>query len=184
MIPHYNCCSFHSTLITARTCGQIMISREPSSRFPPQWNLIFWYTCNCTSVFHIWVTLDIRFCDVTLKPVEKKMWLANHFILITFYHPPNKLRECNVFSRFCLFTRMGVPMWPLPMIHWTSLYRPAPCPLDIRHGTPRPHYPPNPLNIRHGTLLTPSPKASDIWWPLKNVRLARGRYVSYWNVFL
>ena len=38
--------------------------------------------------------------------------------------------------------RGGVPMLPLPIMHWNSLYIPPP--LDIRHGTP---------------------PASDIWWP-------------------
>ena len=46
-----------------------------------------------------------------------------------YYRPPTKLRKGNVFSRvclaFCLSTGRGVTMWPLPlpMMHWTSLYR-------------------------------------------------------------
>ena len=35
------------------------------------------------------------------------------------YRLPIKLREGNVFSRFCLSIQGSV--WPLPMIHWTSL---------------------------------------------------------------
>ena len=31
--------------------------------------------------------------------------------------------ESNVFSRVCLST--GVPIWPLPMMHWTLLYSPS-----------------------------------------------------------
>ena len=41
----------------------------------------------------------------------------------TFYRPPTKLWESNVFSSVCLSTR-GLSMWPLPMMYWTSLYRP------------------------------------------------------------
>ena len=41
---------------------------------------------------------------------------------------PTKLREGNVFSRICVSMGWEVPMRPLPMMHWTSLYRD---PLDI-----------------------------------------------------
>ena len=47
-----------------------------------------------------------------------------------FYRPPTKLPESNVFTRVCLSVHGGGgPMWPLPMMHWSSLYRPPlPCP--------------------------------------------------------
>ena len=46
-------------------------------------------------------------------------------------------------------------MWPLPMMHWTSLYR-TPNPLQTWDmGTP---------SLPHGDPLSQSP-ASDIWWP-------------------
>ena len=57
------------------------------------------------------------------------------------YH---RLSEGYVFSNVCSQGRRG-PMWPLPMIDWTSLYS---------------------ASSRHGTSLyrdTPPP-ASDIWW--------------------
>ena len=67
------------------------------------------------------------------------------------YHPPTELWEGNVFSCMCLSSglspRANVPMWPLPMMPWTSLYRASSsqtsdlgptCPqfLDIRPGNP------------------------------------------------
>ena len=43
-----------------------------------------------------------------------------------FYRPPKEMGKGNAFSHVrlsvCLST--GSPMWPLPMMHWTSLYRP------------------------------------------------------------
>ena len=52
----------------------------------------------------------------------------------------------------CHFVHRGrAKMWPLPMMHWTSLYSP----IDIRHGASSPG--PGPLDIRHGTLLSPGP---------------------------
>ena len=42
--------------------------------------------------------------------------------MLSCYCPPMKLREGNVFS--CLSTNRGRPVWPLPRMHWTSLYRP------------------------------------------------------------
>ena len=70
----------------------------------------------------------------------------------------------SVYSQGCV-----VPMWPLPMMHWTLLYR---CPWTSDMGTPLPP------NIRHTTTNT------DIWLPLTPIWLASGWYASYWNVFL
>ena len=38
-----------------------------------------------------------------------------------------KFREGNVFSHrsICLSVHRNGPMWPLPMVHWTSLYNPS-----------------------------------------------------------
>ena len=51
-------------------------------------------------------------------------------LFIDFYRPPTKLREGNVFSRVCLSVILsrgwGAPIWPLPMMHWTSLCRVSP----------------------------------------------------------
>ena len=78
---------------------------------------------------------------MVLADVQSK----NHHL----YRTPMKLRIGNVFTRVCpwvsLFVHRWVPIWPLPMINWTKLYRA----LDIR---PRTH-------------PKPSPPASDIWWP-------------------
>ena len=51
------------------------------------------------------------------------------------YYSSMKLQTGNTFSHVCLSVshpvhREGVPMWSLPMIHWTSLCR-TPC----KHGT-------------------------------------------------
>ena len=54
---------------------------------------------------------------------------------ICSYHPPTKLWEGNVYTGVCQsFCSAGIPMWPLFMMHWTSLYRPPSLTLtpDIR----------------------------------------------------
>ena len=62
---------------------------------------------------------------------------------IYFYRPPPKLRECNAFSRVCLSVILstGGPMWPSPLMHWSS-----------------------PYSDHMGPHCTRTP-ASDIWWP-------------------
>ena len=40
---------------------------------------------------------------------------------LSYYRPPAELREGKLYSRVCLSTG-GVTMFPLPMMHWTSLY--------------------------------------------------------------
>ena len=121
-----------------------------------------------------------------------KMWKKDDYC----YRPPTKLRKGNVFSCVCLFVHGGgVPMWPLPMMHWNSLYRDIPQPHPSRpwvwdltvQGHPT-------RNIRWptletcSTLLTWGPHAlvltSDIWWLLKHVRLASGQQVSSFEYFL
>ena len=72
------------------------------------------------------------------------------------------MNSLNANTRVCLSvcSQGWVPISPLPMMHWTSLYRP-PSPsllLDIRHGSPLVLSPPD---IRPSD---PTP-ASDIWWP-------------------
>ena len=92
-----------------------------------------------------------------------------------YYRPPRKLRKGN--SHVCL--SMGYPMWPLPIVHWTS---------PDRNPQPR---------SAHGTSLHMHPTDGDIWWPrletcskfftwwlLKQIWLASGWYASYWNTFL
>ena len=61
----------------------------------------------------------------SLKTIRRLSTLHEEHSLLTGYRPPTKLQEGNVFTCVCLFTgRNGVPIWPLPMMHWTSLYRP------------------------------------------------------------
>ena len=50
------------------------------------------------------------------------------------YYPPTKLREGNAFIRVCLSA--GVPMWPLSLMHWTSLCRSYPFPPDMGSQDP------------------------------------------------
>ena len=48
------------------------------------------------------------------------------------YRLPAKSSELNVFSRVCeSFCPRGATMWPLPLTHWISLYRPQCPPLDM-----------------------------------------------------
>ena len=85
-------------------------------------------------------TLDMG-CPSTTPPPETSC--CRHWRPVQTYslEETTDLLEVNVFIYVCLSTGGGDPMWPLPMMHWTSLYRLAPQPwsLNIRHGT---HSPP------------------------------------------
>ena len=91
------------------------------------------------------------------------------------------------------YPHRGGPMWPLPTVHWNSLYRAPPDPGPPGHGTSGVPFPsPNPLVTSGGhhwgpvqiCLLQDRPP----WgWHLVvvetgTVRASR-RYTSYWNAF-
>ena len=95
-----------------------------------------------------------------------------------YYHPSMKLREGYGLTGVCLSVHGKVPMWTLPMMHWTSLYRvpltPAP-----RHGT---WGPPGSCHPGHKTkgnnCYTPSPSCllivtfgSHYWIPVQTYSL-------------
>ena len=101
------------------------------------------------------------------------------------YHPPTKLREGNVFSRVCLsFCPQGVgPMWPLPMMQWTSLYSPncsSPtlCTWDLTGQGP---------SHTVQTCSLQDPPQPHLCWHLVAIEAhtvgASGRYAFYWNAF-
>ena len=85
----------------------------------------------------------------------------------------------------------GVPMWPLPMMHRTTLYRASdpgpprtsdmgslgPAPLLLSSGD---HYR---RPLKTCSLEDSKPTDTDIWWPPKHVQLASRQYTSYWNTF-
>ena len=86
-----------------------------------------------------------------------------------------KMRKGNIFSHVCL----SVPMWPLPMMHWTSPYRDlglAPSPqtcsnlfnVDLTVQSPPP----------------PRPRTCSNLIIMKHVRLTSGQLTSYFNDFL
>ena len=81
------------------------------------------------------------------------IWAFRLIQVDTFYRPPMKLREGNVLTRVPLSVhREGVPLWPLFMIHGTSLYKdslpsPSPAPSTSDMGPP-----------------WPQPPGSDIFW--------------------
>ena len=94
------------------------------------------------------------------KASLRTMELHNRLLRPSFYRPPTKLQESNIFSHVCLSVCLstGGPMWPLHMMHWISLYREPPGP---NPGPPRlvmePHWPhctgtiPPPSLYRHPT---------------------------------
>ena len=182
MIPHYNCCSFHSTLIPARTCGQIMISRSHTAQ-DSLGNEIWLYDV----IVHPSFTFELHLTsDSTMWPWNPQKDNVACKLLYFNYIFTTRQRSWGkvMFSVVSVCSQEGGSH--VNITHDTLDLTVHAFPRPPRHQTwesPRPH-PPGPLNIRHGTLLAPSPKASDIWWPLKNVRLASRRYVSYWNVFL
>ena len=149
---------------------------------------------------------EMEFCIKIYHNIKKVALVGKgcnmlYLCVYLYYRPPMKLLEGNVFTRVCLFTEGGVHMWPLPMMHWTSVYRPSKPQLSSGHQTWDPSSP-SPLEIRHGTpsfMLVTS--GGDHWRPCsleeapstqwywhlvatKHVWLASGWYTSYWNAFL
>ena len=96
-----------------------------------------------------------------------------------FYHPPTTLWEGNIFTHVCVCSQgEGIPMWPLLMMHWTSLYS-LPAPSDTPLLVTSSRYHRRPVQ----TCLLRTPTCTDIWWP-KYIRLTIKWYASYWSVFL
>ena len=102
------------------------------------------------------------------------------------YRPPTKLCKGNEFSRICLLVSSSVqggPMWPLPMMYWTSLYRNPPLALQLpthagSHQTRTPSPGPSfPLLVTSGgpdwrlvqTCSLDEPPGADIWWLLNHI---------------
>ena len=144
---------------------------------------IMWF--NTTWIMH--ATVRGRVSRLSLSSGHS--WLTCQQRLITFLPPANK-----VFTHVCLLTR-GSCMWPLPIMHWTSMYRPPL--LDIRPSQmgPLPQHQtwdPWPLQLTSGghdwrlvqtcSFEDPS-NSTDIWWP-KHVWFASEWYASYWKAFL
>ena len=112
---------------------------------------------------------------------NKILALGDITLCLYNYRPPTKLREGNVFSRICLSRGVDIG---------TALHPPPP---DM--GPPGPGSPASDiwwpsLEICSNLFIEPhctgllSPTSTDIWWPLKYIRLASGRYASLWNAFL
>ena len=87
-----------------------------------------------------------------LKHSDRTWITLTEKYIASYYHPPTKLWEGNVFSHACLSRR--VPMWPLHMMQLTSPYRDHSLALTPSLKTPS----------GHGTSLY-SPVVSGIWWP-------------------
>ena len=82
---------------------------------------------------------------------------------LAYHRSPKKLREGYLSIQCVSVCPQEGPIWPLPMLHWTSLYRALPSPPYVqRPPPPTPTLAPS----RHRTLLySPLPPANDIWWP-------------------
>ena len=94
------------------------------------------------------------------------------------YRPPTKLREGNVLTGVCLFMGRVVPMWPLLMNHWTSLYRapPTPAPLPTSDMGPPSHGPtPN-----GGHQCRPVQNCFCLYWHL----VAGAHTVDKWTILI
>ena len=124
-----------------------------------------------------------------------------------FYRPPTKFRDANVFSRVCLSFCPPLPMWPLPMMHYTSPHRAVAPPIQGPHQTVPPtaqgthHAGPPYMDTRHGwTCLNlfnldltiqgdhapPSPTCPNLFNLGLHCR-GPGRHVrtcSWWNMYL
>ena len=99
--------------------------------------------------------------DITIISLDERK-ILNEIFFSNIYHPPTKLREGNVFTEVCLsFWSGGRPMWPLPMMHWTSLYR-APWPRAHIPHTPHPRHE---TSLYRDPVWPQSPGHGHIWWP-------------------
>ena len=78
----------------------------------------FTYHCQIQSIKRACAVSNLIFIVVLVFCLIKQLQTESPYV----YRPPTKLREGNVFSRVCLSVHGGGFMWPLPMIHWTSLY--------------------------------------------------------------
>ena len=103
--------------------------------------------------------LPLQFNVFKMFSASKLLWNKLHSEITQIYRPP----RCGkvMFSVVSVCPRVRGSMWPLPMMHWTS---PPPNPYPVQWPHP--------------------PTAADIWWFVKHVRLASGRYASCWNAFL
>ena len=93
------------------------------------------------------------------------LWKRHHIDTNNIYHPPTKIRECNVFTGVCLSFWSGDPHLTISDDTFDLTkqgYPYQPCSDQTRAvGTPWPL----PLS-RHGSWQAPSPcsPANDIWW--------------------
>ena len=109
---------------------------------------------SCSNFHFIFISLQSSFdikTDCGLSCCTRIRTSLVNDISVNNYRPRTKLWKANVFTRVCLFTE-GVPIWPLPMIQWTSLYNLSPRKADMGPLAPALALPP--LDIRHGTPLT------------------------------
>ena len=122
---------------------------------------------SCVKFRVTWLILDHNLRFYEIRTVTD--FRLNFF---PFLPPPTKLRECNVFSCVCLSVHSGSPCgdypWCIgnhctgipPDLHvqtcltWTSLYR------------------------------DPTSQTCSNLFIMKHIRLASGRWTSYWNAFL
>ena len=82
----------------------------------------------------------------------------SEWVNVNIYIITTRQRSCGkvMFSPVSICSQ-GVTMWPLPMMHWTSLYRTMPPDCETSDHQPwDPHPPPR---------QTWDPPAINIWWP-------------------
>ena len=109
---------------------------------------------SCSNFHFIFIFLQSSFdikTDCGLSCCTRIRTSLVNDISVNNYRPPTKLWKANVFIRVCLFTA-GVPIWPFPMIQWTSLYS---LPPQSRQGTSGPS--PGPATPGHQTWDSPDP---------------------------
>ena len=120
------------------------------------------------------------------------MIVSSGLKMATSRNEPTKLWKGNVSSRICLSTGGG-PMWSLPRMHWTSLYRPprpcphtGPCPLVYTGpwSIPGQDWKPVQTCSLEDLTVQPSPNA-DIWWmPTETCAVAKREVSILMECFL
>ena len=118
---------------------------------------------------------------------------------VFFYRPQTKLCQGNVSTGICLFTGgRGDPMWPLPIMHRTTLYlQPPPTCNLVPPLPPPPDMGPGylPLCYWHLEVITgdlfklvhlityPPPRTPPLV-ATETCKVGKRAYTSYWNVVL
>ena len=103
------------------------------------------------------------------------------FRWVSFFRPPTKLWEGNIFIRVCMSFSPRGPLHTAPARSLSTIKGPLALTPASHTWWSRPEICSNFYTL--GPPIPPFPSGTDTWW-LKHVQWASRRYASYWNAFL